>query len=176
MPPNSLHRRRLLAATLTTAVAGCSTLPVTGSTAEQLVFDELHRTPTYVADAVDLTLHEEIPTVRKPDLAELVLLPGDTEVGPEQAANWLTDDRSIALLGGAAEPTWIDWEESDAFAETFENEGIGDSEPDPQLLVGVTFENRTSTYGRTWADDPGERDLIQALDEILVSIEERTPR
>lgn len=178
MRQNALHRRRFVAAaatTLTAAVAGCSTLPGTGDTTEELTFDELHQTPTYVADGVDLTLPDEVPTVSEPGDADLLLLPGDTDVDPEQAAEWLTEDRKIGLLGEAAEPTWIDWEESDAFEETFDNQGIGDSEPDPQLLVGVTFDNRTSTYGRTWADGPRERDLIRALDEIMVDIAERTP-
>ena len=87
----------------------------------------------------------------------------------------MTGDRAIALLGKDAEPTWLDWEASDAFHEAFENRGAADSSPDPDLLVGVTFENRTSTYGRTWADGPRERDLVRALDEIVVDIEARTP-
>ncbi|NHX37264.1 MULTISPECIES: hypothetical protein [Halolamina] len=179
MSPNSLPRRRLLAATaagLTTAVAGCSSLPGTDdSTPEDLQFDELHQTPTYVADGVDLSLPDEVPTVSGRNNADLLLLPGDTGVDAEQAAEWLAADRAIGLLGDDAEPTWLDWETSDAFKQTFENEGVADSDPDPDLLVGVTFENRTSTYGRTWADGPRERDLIRALDEIVADIEAHTP-
>ncbi|GAB7012204.1 hypothetical protein [Halolamina salina] len=178
MQHDSLPRRRALAAisaTVTAAVAGCSNLPGTDDTTEELTFDELHQTPTYVADGVDLTLHEEVPTVSATNNADLLLLPGDTDVAAEQAADWLAADRAIALLGDDAEPTWLDWEASDAFDDTFENRGAADSDPDPDLLVGVTFENRTATYNRTWADGPRDRDLIRALDEILVEIAARTP-
>ncbi|KPN32245.1 hypothetical protein SY89_03011 [Halolamina pelagica] len=178
MRQNALHRRQFVAATgaaITTAVAGCSALPGTGDTTEELTFDELHQTPTYVADDVDLTLHEEVPTVSATNNADLLLLPGDTDVDAQQAANWLAADRKIALLGDDAEPTWLDWEASEAFQGTFDNEGVADSNPDPDMLVGVTFDNRTSTYGRTWADGPRERDLLRALDEIMVDIAERTP-
>jgi len=179
MRDDSLSRRRLLAAagaTLTAGVAGCSNLPTMGdSTPEELQFEKLHQTPTYIADGVDLSMPDEVPTVSGRNNADLLLLPGDTDVDAEQAADWLAADRAIALLGESAEPTWIDWEESNAFQDTFENEGIGDGEPDPQLLVGVAFENRTSTYNRTWSDGPRDRDVLQALDETLVSIEQRTP-
>lgn len=174
----TLPRRRFLAATaaaVTTAVAGCSALPGTGDTTEELTFDELHQTPTYVADGVDLTLHEEIPTVSATNNADLLLLPGDTDVDAQQAADWLAADRRLALVGDDAEPTWLDWEASEAFQETFDNEGVADGEPDPDLLVGVTFDNRTSTYGRTWADGPRERDLLRALDEIVADIDAHTP-
>ena len=173
-----LSRRRVLAgtaATITTAVAGCSSLPGADDTTEALTFDELHQTPTYVADGVDLSLPDEVPTVSEPADADLLLLPGDTDVDAQQAADWLAGDREIGLLGDEAEPTWLDWEASDAFEDAFENEGAADSDPDPDLLVGVTFDQRTSTYRRTWADGPRERDLQRALDEIMVDIAERTP-
>jgi hypothetical protein len=175
---DSLPRRRALAAisaTVTAAVAGCSSLPTPGNTSEELVFDELHQTLTYVADGVDLTLHEEVPTVSTTDNADLLLLSGDTDVAAEQAADWLAANRAIALLGDDAEPTWLDWEASEAFDDAFENQGAADSDPDPDLLVGVTFENRTVTYRRTWTDGPRDRDLVGALDEVLVDIAERTP-
>lgn len=173
-----LHRRRLLAgaATLTAAVAGCSGVPATDDTPEALQFEELHQTPTCAAEAVDLALPDEVPTESDPDDAELLLVPGDTNVDAQQTADWLAADRAIALLGDDAEPTWIDWKRSDAFAEAFENEAVADNDPDPQLLVGVAVESRTATYNRTWADGPRERDLLRALDEILVDVVERTPR
>lgn len=176
----SLHRRRLLAATaatLTAAVAGCSSLPgMAEDTPADLTFDKLHETPTYVAEDADLSMPEEVPLVEAATDADLLLLPGDTGVDPQQAADWLADDRAIALLGDAAEPTWIDWERSDAFDETFENDGYGDASPDPDLLVGAAVEMRTTTYNRTWSDGPRERDLLRALDEILVDMAEHTPR
>jgi hypothetical protein len=178
MQQDALHRRRFIAAsaaTITTAVAGCSSLPDPGNTSEQLLFDELHQTPTYVADGVEIDLHEEIPTVSTTDNADLLLLPGDTDVEAQRAADWLAADRAIALLGDDAEATWLDWEASDAFDDTFENQGVADSDPDPDLLVGVTFETRTATYRRSWADGPRDRDIVRALDEILADIVERTP-
>jgi hypothetical protein len=175
----TLPRRGFLAgaaATLAAAVAGCSSLPGTGDdTTEELRFDELHQTPTYVADGVDLSLPEEVPTVTGENNADLLLLPGDTDVAAQQAADWLAGAREIALLGEAAEPTWLAWEASEAFEDAFDNRGAADSDPDPDLLVGTTFDNRTSTYRRTWADGPRDRDIVRALDEIAVDIAERTP-
>lgn len=179
MPSETLHRRGFLAgtaATLATGVAGCSSLPGTGDdTPEELSFDELHQTPTYIADGVDLSLPEEVPTVTTENDAELLLLPGDTDVAAQQAADWLAGDREIALLGDAAEPTWLAWEASEAFDDAFDNRGAADSDPDPDLLVGTVSDNRTSTYRRTWADGPRDRDVVRALDEIMLSIAERTP-
>lgn len=174
-----LHRRRLLAAagaSLAAAVAGCSSLPGMGEdTPADLSFEKLHQTPTYVAEDADLSMPEEVPVVEANN-ADLLVLPGDTGVDAQQAADWLAADRAIALLGDAAEPTWIDWERSDAFHQTFENKGYGDSSPDPDLLVGAAVGMRTTTYNRTWSDGPRERDLLRALDETLVDLAQRTPR
>lgn len=179
MQDDSLPRRRFLAAagaTLPTAVAGCSTLPGMGdSTPENLQFEKLHQTPVYRADGVDLSLPEEVPTVRVAGNAELLVFPGDPDVDAEQAVEWLADDRVLALVGDAAEATWIEWAQSDAYTETFENEGYGDSSPDPDLLLAAAVELQVTRYSRSWSDGPRNRDLLRALDETLVDIEEETP-
>jgi hypothetical protein len=177
MQNDSLHRRRFLAAagaTLTAAVAGCSTLPG-DDTPEELQFEELHQTPTYVADGADLSLPEEVPTVEATANADLLVLPGDPAVDAEQAVEWLADGRAVSLLGDDAESTWLAWAQSEAFTDTFENEGYADSEPDPDLLVGAAIGNVVTRFGKTWADGPRNRDLLRALDETLVEIEARTP-
>lgn len=179
MQDDSLPRRRLLAATgttLTAAVAGCSNLPGTGgSTPEELTFEELHQTPTYVADGVGLSLPDDVPTVSGRNNADLLLFTGSPDVDAEQAVDWLAGERVIALLGDGAESTWIEWAQSDVFTDTFENEGYADSEPDPDLLIGAAVGQVVTRYNRTWGDGPRDRDVLRALDETLVDIEQQTP-
>lgn len=179
MQTDSLCRRRLLAATgsaLTAAIAGCSNLPSSGdSTPEDLQFEALHQTPTYVADDVDVSLPDEIPTVSATTNADLLLLTDDPDADVEQAVDWLADERVLALVGDDAERTWIEWARSDAYTDTFENEGYGDSEPDPDLLVAAAIDLQVTRYNRTWSDGPREQDVLRALDETLVDIEQQTP-
>lgn len=172
-----LTRRQALAgaavATLG-AVAGCGrAAPDSSGDRSHAV---LHQTPTYVADGVDLTVPEEIPTVNATNNADLLVLPGDTDVEAQRAVDWLAADRAVALLGDGAERTWIAWARSDAYAETFDDRGFGDSEPDPQLLVGAAVGPHVSTYRHTWGNGPSDRDVLRALDEDLADIEAATPR
>ena len=111
-----------------------------------------------------------------PTNADLLVLPGDTDVGAERAVDWLAADRVLALLGEAAEPTWLSWARSDVYRDAFEGEGVGDGDPDPQLLVAGTVGLHVTTYRRTWSDGPRERDVLRALDETLVDLAGRTPR
>lgn len=173
----SLTRRRVLAtagALSLASLAGCSA--ITGpNTPEPLDFEALHTEPVYVDDAVDLSLPAEIETVNHEHNAALLVLHAATEVGAEQAAEWLADDRLLALLGDAAEATWLDWARSEAFDDTFGTGGLSDAEPDPDLLVGATIGIDLRTYRYTWGDGPRDRDVLRALDETLVDVEDRTP-
>lgn len=169
-------RRRLLAGvgvTLTGAIAGCSMLATDESTDDPSL-DRLARTAVYVDDAADLSVPDEVPTVSAPSNADLLVLPGDTDVGATQAVEWLTDDRVVALVGASAEGTWLEWVQTDVYVETFETRGYGDSEPDPDLLAAHAHGSDVTRYGRTWSDGPRERDLRRALDEIMVDVENRT--
>lgn len=156
------------------AVAGCS--GVTERSPEEQSYPMLRQTPVYVADGVELSIPENVPTVSATNNADLVLLPGATDVKAQQAVDWLAADRAIALLGEAAEPTWIDWVRSDAYSETFEDRGVADGDPDPQLLVGAAVGLRVPTSRHTWANDPDDHDILAALDEDLADFEARTPR
>lgn len=153
------------------ALGGCAALR--GDDApDDLEFERLQRTPVYRDDGVDLSLPEEVPTVSATNNADLILLSGEPDVDAERAVEWLADNRVLALLGDAAESTWLAWVESDAYTDTFNTEGAADSEPDPDLLVAAAFELDVTRYGHTWSDGPRDRDVLRALDEILVDIEE----
>lgn len=173
----ALTRRRALASVgvaLLGAVAGCSDF--TEPSTEEQSYPTLRQTPVYVADGVELSIPENVPTVSATTNADLLLLPGDTDVAAEQAVDWLAADRTIALLGNAAERTWIDWAGSDAYADAFEDRGLADGDPDPQLLVGAAVGLHVPTYRHTWGNEPDDRDILEALDEDLADIEERTPQ
>jgi len=174
---SSIGRRRLLAgagAALLGAAAGCTSLGG-ASEPEEPDIDRLTELAVYRADGVELTFPEGVSTVDAPEDAYVVVLPGDTDVGPEQAAAWFTAGRVVALVGDGAEPTYLDWRQSDTFADTFENEGLGDASPDPQLLAAESVDRFLYRYGRTWEGGPSESQLIGGLDEILVEMESRTP-
>lgn len=157
------------------AVAGCSGVGGDDSPEEQ-EYTTLYQTPVYVADGVELAFPDEVPIVDAPINADLLVLPGNTDVEAEQAVDWLAADRAIALFGDAAEGTWISWVRSDAYSDTFDDQGVADGEPDPQLLVGAAVGLHVPTYRHTWGSEPQERDVLEALDEDLADIEARTPR
>ncbi|WP_244531495.1 hypothetical protein [Halogranum amylolyticum] len=117
----------------------------------------------------------EIQTVNETQNADLLVLPHDTNIDAKQASEWLLEDRVLALLGESSEATWLSWARSDAFRDAFENEGYGDGEPDPSLVVGARIDQLITTYRYTWGDEPSDRDVLEALDESLVAIEKKTP-
>lgn len=174
-------RRRLLAgagAALLGATAGCANVTggwVASEDGEDRELRRLDETTTYSADGVDLTLPEAVPTVGTAAEAELLLLPGDTDVGAEQAVDWLAGGKRLALVGIESEPTWLEWASSEPFTRQFDNEGIGDGSPDPQLLGAHAPENFVYRYNHTWAGGPDEQQLVWGLDGILVEMDERTP-
>jgi len=173
-----MTRRRVmlgLGAALVGTTAGCASLPGRG-TPEELSYDRLQHTAVYLDDSVELSLPGEVETVEATNNADLVVLAGGTDVDAEQAVEWLADERVLALVGEESESTWLAWARSDVYADAFENEGLADGEPDPQLLVAATVGPQVRTYRRTWADGPRDRDLLRGLDETLVDIEAETPR
>lgn len=169
-----LTRRRALggAAALLGALAGCSALP--DERDDDPSYDRLARTATYVSPEADLALPDELPRVDTTHNADLLVLPGDTAHGPDQAADWLAADRVVALLGDGAERRWLDWAHSDAF-DAFGNGGYGDAEPDPTLVVAALVGTIVHTYRHSWADPPRDRDVLRALDEDLGDAAEETP-
>lgn len=62
-----------------------------------------------------------------------------SRVDAEQAVEWLADESALTLLGDEAESTWLAWVQSDACADTFDAQGFGDAEPDPDLLVAAAI-------------------------------------
>lgn len=171
-----LTRRRSIvgAAALAGTLAGCSALP--GDDApENQSYDRLQRTAVYVSPNVDLSVPADVPTVEGTNNADLLVLPGDTAYGPDQAVDWLAADRVLALLGDGAERRWLDWARSDAFEQAFGNRGFSDAEPDPTLVVGAAVGTLVHTYRHSWGDPPRDRDVLRALDEDLVSVASETP-
>jgi hypothetical protein len=180
----SATRRRALAglaAALTAGTAGCVELGhrlagagEADATPEDRSFERLDRVAVYLD--VDLSVPSEVQTTGSPDEADLLVLPDDTDVDAGQVADWLAGDRVVALLGEDAQATWLAWERSDAFAETFADGGYGRGDPAPQLLVGAAIGSQVSTYRTTWEGDPSDPEIVGELDEKLVDIEQRTPR
>lgn len=171
-------RRQALAgggAVLVGAVAGCVSFRGDEPPDNQ-AYERLHLTPVYVEDGVGLSVPEAVPTVDATNNADVIVLPGDTAVGPGQAVDWLAAERVLALVGAGSEGTWFAWARSDVYAETFDGEGLGDSEPDPYLLVAAAVGIDTTTYRHSWSDTPRDRDVLRALDGVLVDLESRTPR
>jgi len=156
-------------------LGGCSALSGNPSDAEDLTFERLDVRAVYVADGVGISMPAEIETIDNPHNADVLLLPGDTDIDAEQVVEWLADDRVVALLGDTAEVTWLSWARSEAFEDTFANQGYGDAEPDPSLVVGAKIGVYVRTYRHSWADGPRDRDVLRALDESLVESEEATP-
>ncbi len=174
---SSIDRRRLLAgagAALLGAAAGCTSFGGANEP-EDPDLKRLPELPVYRAAGVDLVFPEEVATVGTPEDADVVVIPGDTDVGPEQAAEWFTSGRVVALVGDGAEPTYLDWLRSDTFDDTFDNGGYGDASPDPQLLAAISVNKFLYRHNRTWGDDPSDAQLLEGLDEILVEMESRTP-
>ncbi|NHN47965.1 hypothetical protein G9464_10195 [Halostella sp. JP-L12] len=174
-PRTAGSRRDVLAAagaTLAGTVAGCAALP-DGESADDLEFDRLQRTAVYLDGGVDLSVPDDVSTASAPNNADLVVLPGDPDTDAEQAVDWLADERVLALFGAGAEGTWTEWVRSDAYAETFDDGGYGDAEPDPDLLVGAAVGLDVARYDQSWSDGPRDRDVLRALDETLIDIEER---
>ena len=170
-------RRRLLAgagAALLGAAAGCSSLGG-ASEPEKPDIDRLTELAVYRVDGVELTFPEGVSIVEAPEDAFVVVLPGETDVGPERAASWFTAGRVVTLIGDGAEPTYLDWLGSDTFGETFDNQGVGDASPDPQLLAANAVDRFLYRYGRTWEGGPSDTDLLEGLDEILIEMESKTP-
>ncbi len=170
-------RRGVLAgagAALGSAMAGCAALPGGGSTDDR-AYERLHLTAVYVDDGVDLSVPDELQTVRATTNADLLVLPADTGTDAGQAVEWLADDRVVALLGDGAEATWLDWARSDAYGDAFGEGGTADAEPDPYLLVAGAVGLDVSTYRHSWSDGPRDRDVLRALDEVLVDLESKTP-
>lgn len=153
------------------SLAGCSAFTTNRSNSKDVTIERLSVTAVYVADEVDISLPPEVPTVDNAHNADLLILPDDTNVDADQVVEWLADDRVLAIPGDRSEATWLSWARSDAFRDAFNNEGYGESEPDPSLVVGAKIELVVKTYRYSWGDGPTNRDVLRALDESLVAIE-----
>lgn len=172
----SLSRRRLLQSASMVSflgLSGCTSLSNSDSTSYSPEYDQLRNTAIYVADDVGLRLPENATRVDAPENAELLILHGNLAVTAQQVVTWLKEGRIIALLGDRAEDSWFDVTQSEPYRETFDSEGFGDAEPDPQLLIAAAIENRTTTYRKTWGDQPDNNELLAALDETMTDIETR---
>lgn len=171
---SSISRRGLLCAVsplMLTGLSGCSFLSGNSPSSEATPeYERLRNTATYVGDDVDLRLPDAVPRVEASTNADLIVIQGTPDVSVETAVSWLADDRVLALLGDRAEETWLEWARSEEFRSAFDTGGVGDADPDPQLLVGATIGVRVTTYRKTWGDQPSNSDIAAALDETMDDI------
>lgn len=170
----STSRRRVLQTSCTLSIfglAGCAHLSSNDPSGNQSrEYNHLTATTIYVADDVGLSLPEEAPTANEPDNAELIVRHGDLAVSAEQVVTWLTEDRVIALLGDRAQESWLGVVQSEPYRDVFESKGYAVGKPAPRLLVGVAVEDRTTTYRKSWGNQPANDDLLAALDETIAKI------
>lgn len=148
------------------ALAGCSD-GAGGETPTPVAYDHLGRRSVYVAPSLDIQVPATVSTVGSRADADVYLLPGETDVGARRAADWLADGQIVALLGPAAEATWLDWVRSRAFADALGRQGAAESEPDPDLLVAIPREDIVATSRATWARGYDGTDVFQHLEEAL---------
>lgn len=169
-------RRRLLqtAGTLpAVSLAGCAAMLDSSQTATSTPeYEQLPKTAVYTDDDVGIRLPETVTRVEAATNADLIVLHGNPEVEAEQAVNWLADERAVGLLGDRAQETWLDWGESEAYEETFENEGRAAADPAPHLLVAAASDTTVSTHRYSWGDQPSNGDVVRALDDAMVEIAE----
>lgn len=172
-----LSRRRVLVTSnlvWLSGLTGCSGITNSDpSTNHAHEYPELNETEIYVAEDVGLRLPKDTTQVDEPGNAELIILHGNLAVAPAQVVTWLTQDRVIALLGDRAQQSWLDVVQSDPYRAAFESEGYGVGEPAPHLLIAVAIENRTTSYRKSWGNQPGNDDLLATLDETMADISSR---
>jgi len=171
MDATAKTRRRILGcvgAALTAAVAGCETLSDDESTTPtEPEYDHLKANSVYVADGVDVTVPERIPTVDDTTEADLLLIPADTTVDVAEAIQWLATGRVVALLGDGAQETWLDWIQSEAYEDAFGRRGYAESDPAPDLLVLVPGETGVTGHNYTWASGYDDRDVLEGVEDAL---------
>jgi hypothetical protein len=165
-------RRRVLAGLGAVALAGCGSRNG-DSTPDEPTFDRLDATSVHVDDGVDLSVPEAVSTVDARTNAAVLVLPGDAAVDTEQVADWLADEKILALSGPDAQPTWVEWAESDAVDEHFDTSGVSEAEPAPQLVVAAAAGLSLPTFRTTWGEEPADREVWAALDGALVDVRER---
>lgn len=155
-------------------LAGCPSLTNSNPPPNQSrEYDQLENTKIYVADDVGLRLPEGATRVDEPENARLIVLHGNLAETPEQVTTWLTEDCIIALLGDQAQESWLDVVQSEPYHEAFDSEGHSVGEPAPHLLIAVAIEDRTTTYRKSWGDQPANDELLAAFDETMADIRTR---
>jgi hypothetical protein len=174
--PRDWHsRRRVLAglgAAVSAGLAGCGSTDDDG-TPEKPDFERVDATSVHVDDGVDLSVPAPVSTVEHTHNAELRVLPGDAAVDAEQVADWLADEKILALFGPAAQSTWIEWASSDAVDEHFDTSGVSEAEPAPQLVVAAAVGLSLPTFRTTWDDEPTGRKVWTAIDDALADVKGR---
>lgn len=166
-----LRRRTLLATgtALAAALAGCG-----GGGGTEQPLETLNRTTVYVDDGVSLSVPGEVTTASSTDDAGLLVLPSDTDISPTRPAEWLENDRSVALLGDGARSTWSAWVMSSPFTTRFDAMNAERGEPNADLLVATALGVNLVTYSRTWEEAPPDQEVLRELGEIIADIQRRT--
>jgi hypothetical protein len=167
------------------ALAGCGAGFAEETTPTPRSDDALQDLALFVGGGLSLSVPDGVDAVEDPADADVIVLPASTERSAATAVEWLGAGKRVALVGEAAQDTWLDWQDSDAYADAYPDHrgrangcaaggsgsggGSGtatDCEP-PELLVGWDpAEGPPTTYRKTWGgtDDPSDEQVFASVD------------
>lgn len=100
------------------SLAGCSAVFGDGATPTQTPLDlrALDGRKVYVDPLLSLSVPTEVEAVDSPGLADVMVVPGDTDRSRSAIVHWLARDAAVAFLGDGAQATWQDVKASGAYA------------------------------------------------------------
>lgn len=191
--PSSTRRRCLagLAASLSTALAGCGALGSTADTPTADAYPFLEGQRVFVDPSLSIERPEGVRAAAVPWAADVIVVPDDTDWETSTVVDWLAAGRLVAILGEHSESTYHDWKTSDAYADAFGEpramaESQGSSGSSGGLFAGgssgtesgelpefvaawAVGDERTTTYRVTWGgtDDPSDAQIFDAVDDAL---------
>lgn len=140
-------------------------------------YEHLERTRVYVASDVSLRLPTGVSRVDAPATADLVVLPGSTDVTATKSRDWLVAGKGVALVGTDAQSTFIHWHRSEVYENTFGG-AYAKGDPPPEMIVAFAQDRKfVRKHGVSWGHDgsPTNAELLRGLENVLADHRTRTP-